>query len=257
MPITFETVHTCVYYPWSVKSQVFHICKPYLFFHIFNPFSIPYLVVILGFFRNGHFKTSLSLKVLYQLKVASPRGTASSSIFTRPEQMSLVFHSVTEKWPFQDHLFTTTIVLSKSSVSQENSLNLCLLQEWLKALFPWDLNKWVESSPLLPKMFFSRPSCYKNYHMNSKICLQGEWLKWNTAALSHWHLKKWVKCSSKWQRNGLFKPFSHYNYHTDLKLCLLGEWLKWLNLSLPETWKNELNLPQYHREMALSRPSCH
>ena len=47
------TLYTCVYIQdnnahevlhW--QFQIFYICKPYLFFHDYNPFSIPYLAVI-------------------------------------------------------------------------------------------------------------------------------------------------------------------------------------------------------------------
>ena len=50
----FCTLHTNVYNAHKVlswQSQIIYICKPYLFFHIYDPLHIPCLAVILVFFQ--------------------------------------------------------------------------------------------------------------------------------------------------------------------------------------------------------------
>ena len=54
MPITFEIVHMHIYAKYSMaitwQPQIFYICKPYFFLHIFVPSCISCLVVIFVLF---------------------------------------------------------------------------------------------------------------------------------------------------------------------------------------------------------------
>ena len=43
IPVSFETVHMCIYTKY--------ICKSYLFFHIYDPLGIPFLAVIIHFWK--------------------------------------------------------------------------------------------------------------------------------------------------------------------------------------------------------------
>ena len=73
----------------------------------------------------------------------------------------------------------------ESAVCQENASKFCLCGEWLKALSP-GRNAWCSASPrpeqmswvfpIVTKMVISEPSCHWNYHIDSKLCLLGEWL---------------------------------------------------------------------------------
>ena len=47
---------------------------------------------------------------------------------------------------FCKEIATETIQLTGSCISKENGSKLCLLREWLEAVFLWDLSKWAESS---------------------------------------------------------------------------------------------------------------
>ena len=96
--------------------------------------------------------TGLKLHILGEwLKGLSPRRMPWTSVSQRPEQMRLVFASVTEKWPFQDHLGTKTIIMTQSSVPQENGSKLCLPETWTNE----------QSLPQChQEMAFSRQSCH-------------------------------------------------------------------------------------------------
>ena len=53
MPITLDTVKMCfnAYEVLCWQPQIFYICKPYFFFHMYDPFSIPCLAVKFNFLQ--------------------------------------------------------------------------------------------------------------------------------------------------------------------------------------------------------------
>ena len=111
--------------------------------------------------RNSLFKTILQLKLSYQLKAESP-GRMAQALYPWDLNKWDAFPSVNKKCPFQDYIATKTIQLTWSSVSQKNSMKLCLPQTWT-------------NEPSLPQcqweMVFSRPSCHLNHYINLKLCL--------------------------------------------------------------------------------------
>ena len=173
--------------------------------------------------------------------------------------------SVTDAWPFQDHLITKTVILMQSSVSQENCSKLCL---------PGDLNnKYAESR--LPQghewMAFPRPSCTWTIILtqSSHMSLMHAWplqdhLTTKTFILiwSFVYMENSSKLCLPWDLNNacadprlpqchqwiaLSRPFFHSNYHINLKLSLPRD--------LNNKWK--LTLPQCHQQMAFSIPFYH
>ena len=134
----------------------------------------------------------------------------------------------------------------KVFVSWENGLKLCLPKTWTN-----EPRRMTQSSVSpRPKqmswvfqchseMAFSRPCCHQNILINSKLCLQGEWLE----TLSPQDLNKWVETSPLSLRNSLFKTI------LPLK-SMVSTWnsvshSKDSKVHLPETWGNEPNLPHH------------
>ena len=200
MPLTFETVHPCfnAHEMLSWQPHIFYIWKPYFFFHIYAPLSIPCLAVIFPF---------------------------------------------CEKWPFQDHLATKTIVSTQSCISQENDSKLSTL----------DLKKWAESSPVSLRNGLFMTILQLNYHINSRFCLPGERFKgvsWENGSKLCLP-KTWTNDPSlpqyHWEMS-FSRPSCHQNYHIDSKLLL------------PRPEQERWSLPKYHREMAtktsVSTQSC-
>ena len=128
---------------------------------------------------------------------------------------SQTFSSIADKQPFQDHLATKTIILTWSFVPKENGWKLCLPGEWLKALFPGDLNNVQREG------FCSLTDAWPfQDHLPIKLSF------WCSVSQDSWAMNVLTYGSPGSQTNGLFK--------TILQLKLLC-WLKALSARRPET----------------------
>ena len=113
--------------------------------------------------------------------VHSPVSLANDSKLCLPGDLNklAVFPSVTEKRPFQDDLSTKTIISAQSSVTQEKWLEMSSVS-WendSKLCLPGDMNKLAKSSPLSLRNSLFQTILHQNFHIDSKLCLLGEWLE--------------------------------------------------------------------------------
>ena len=127
-----KSEQTCRGFPMSVMNVIYTTTfQGYLWFWLNKLWFLTDLNEFPVSVMNAHYKDIFWVSLSYQLDKLCLLGDLNN------EYGEVRLLQCYQKWPFQDHLATKSIISTQSSVSQENTSKFCLPWTWTMNAQTW------------------------------------------------------------------------------------------------------------------------